>query len=111
MKSDQPHDENVAAITARLEKTRKALKMKPGAFADAAGIGRSTYSNWKKGKGRPELTQALKLCKAHGLTLDWIYRGILEGVSKRVWDAITSYKDDQATPSKTMERRPFANRS
>lgn len=110
MNSLPPAPDSVPLVIERLELTRKALKKRPSEFADAAGVARSTYSNWKNGKGRPELTQALKLCAVYGLTLDWIYRGIMEGLPARVWDAITSYKEISPSPSVPMANRPFRKR-
>lgn len=68
------------AVSARLELTRDALGLSGREFAGAAGIGDSTYSNYKKAKRRPEIDHALRLCDRFELTLDWIYRGDPSGL-------------------------------
>jgi transcriptional regulator with XRE-family HTH domain len=68
------------AVGARLELTREALNLSAREFAGAAGIGDSTYSNYKKAIRKPSLDHALKLCDRFELTLDWIYRGDPSGL-------------------------------
>lgn len=63
-------------IVRRLEFLREALEIKTQkAFLKPAHISASAYSNWKKGDWRPDLDQALNLCKVYPITLDYIYRG------------------------------------
>jgi len=68
------------AVAARLRRTRTATGLSQSQFADAAGIARNTYNQHESGERLPSLEEALKLCSVYGLTLDWIYRGILAGV-------------------------------
>jgi transcriptional regulator with XRE-family HTH domain len=39
-----------------------------------ASVSPTAFSNWLNGS-RPQLDQAIKLCDAYDLTLDWIYFG------------------------------------
>lgn len=73
-----------AVIGERLVRARLALGLTQSELADAAGIGRNTYNQWERGKGRPGLGEALKLCDKFGLTLDWIYRGDPSGLPFRI---------------------------
>ena len=71
-------------ISKRLIATREALGLRPSQFCEAAGIPRTTYSNWESGEKRPGLSAAIKLVKVHGLTLDWIYLGDPSGLPTRI---------------------------
>jgi transcriptional regulator with XRE-family HTH domain len=79
-----PKSMTIEAIADRLAKTRKALGLTPSEFADGAGIKRNTYSQWESAKGRPQIDQAIALCKKYGLTLDWIYFGTPDGLPLRL---------------------------
>jgi transcriptional regulator with XRE-family HTH domain len=69
------------SIGERLELIRYALGKNQRAFANAAGVGGSTYSQYKTGTNGPALEEAHKLCDRWGLTLDWIYRGDARGLA------------------------------
>ena len=75
---------SVEEIADRLEATRSALGMTAIEFARAAGISIAAYSNWVNARGRPGLTQAIRLATVHGLTLDWIYFGDASGLPLRI---------------------------
>lgn len=107
MKSSGQHPESVPAVIERIIRVQLSLELPPSVFADRAGIGRSTYSNWRAGTSRPELNQAMKLCDTYGLTLDYIYRGKLECLSARILDALAAHKKRQAEAKKTIEHISF----
>lgn len=68
-----PQPENVA-IGQRLLWSRLALNMQTqGEMADSVGIARNTYTAWEVGSRKITLNGALAICKAHGLSMDWIY--------------------------------------
>lgn len=102
-------------IAERLELTREALELTPSQFADEAGIGRSTYSNWvpkgnKTGeRTRPGLPEAIKLCKRYHLTLDWIYLGRREALSYALMRKIEAVERAKRAPTQivavTSQRR------
>lgn len=71
-------------IAKRLRATRDALDLSQVALCKAAGIKQSTYNQWERGKGRPCLDDAIKLCDALALTLDWIYFGDASGLPLRI---------------------------
>lgn len=64
-----------AEVAARLLLTREVVGLKQGAFAERAGIAANTYNQQEKGEKLPSLENAIALCDAYDLTLDWIYRG------------------------------------
>jgi DNA-binding XRE family transcriptional regulator len=75
-----PHLRTVPAISHRLRLTRLALGLDQTELCQRAGIARNTWNQWEKGKGRPQLDEAMKLVDAFGLTLDWIYLGDVNGL-------------------------------
>jgi DNA-binding XRE family transcriptional regulator len=81
-----------AAVAMRLQLTRDALGIKQGAFAEAADIRPNTYNQYEKGKNLISLEEAHKLCDAHNLTLDWIYRGDQSGLRASLADAIKAIR-------------------
>lgn len=68
-------------IAQRLRATRTALGLNARALCQAVELGESTYSQWERGLRFPEVLQMLPLCDRFGLTLDWIYRGHIGGLS------------------------------
>lgn len=44
------------------------------------GITPSAWNNYERGANRISLDQALKICRATGISLDWIYRGLRAGM-------------------------------
>ena len=71
-------------IARRLVQTRLSLGLSQAEFGRRAGIAANTLNQWERAKGRPGLDQALLLCEAFGLTLDWIYRGDPSGLPFRI---------------------------
>lgn len=71
---------SIDAIAARLEATRRVLDLSQTQLCLRAGLATNTYNQWERGKGRPQLDEAMKLCDTFGLTLDWIYRGDPSGL-------------------------------
>lgn len=68
------------AIGIRLRITREAIGLNQVKFARAAGLSAAAYNQLEKGKSRPSIDAAIRLCKAHRLTLDWIYMGDNSGL-------------------------------
>ncbi len=87
---------SVDAIGERLLLTRQALGLAQGVFAVRAGLAHNTYNQYETGKKRPSVQNAIALCEAYDLTLDWIYRGDNSGLPMRLWDAIKSLRSARA---------------
>jgi transcriptional regulator with XRE-family HTH domain len=62
-------------VGARLDLTRQALGKEPAEFCRLYGLKLNTFSQWISGDRLINLSDAVKLCGAIGVTLDWIYRG------------------------------------
>jgi plasmid maintenance system antidote protein VapI len=45
------------------------------ALARSLGLSKQGWNEYLKGKNRVPIDVALRLCRRHGLTLDWLYRG------------------------------------
>jgi transcriptional regulator with XRE-family HTH domain len=58
----------------RLRLTREAMRFSQKDFAQKAGVNEISYNQWENGAVYPPVDSAIKLCKAHHLTLDWIYQ-------------------------------------
>ena len=67
-------------IGRRLIATREAVGMSQAELCRLADIKPNAYNQWERGHGRPSLEQAVRLVRALGITLDWIYLGNLAGV-------------------------------
>jgi transcriptional regulator with XRE-family HTH domain len=80
----------LSAVAARLRMTREAFGLEQGEFADRAGIARNAYNQYEQAKRLPRLDQATLLCEVYGLTLDWIFRGEMDGLPFNVVKTLQS---------------------
>lgn len=81
MSIDEPE---YAEIGGRLKAIRCGFsELKQAAWAGKHGFGTTQYNNWEKGIRRIPVEAAEILCDRYGLTLDAIYRGRMDGVSKQ----------------------------
>lgn len=71
---------SMEAIAKRLVATRHAFRLNQGDFAQRANIAHNTYNQYEHAKKRPSIDNAIALCEAYDLTLDWIYRGDPSGL-------------------------------
>lgn len=85
----------------RLRAVRKSLDWKQYEFAEAAGIGKTTYNNWEKGIQFPSVDQAALLCERHGLTMDFIYLGRLDALPTSLSKALSSIPMERAASKST----------
>jgi transcriptional regulator with XRE-family HTH domain len=91
--STPPEHYATAAIGQRLLLTRQALGIGgQGDFAARAGIGATAYNQYETGRKRPSIENAIALCDAYDLTLDWIYRGDPSGLTYELGDAIKALR-------------------
>lgn len=68
------------AIAERLKLTREALGLNQAAFARLTGIEPQAINNYETGLRGISVDQAIKICAATGVSLDWIYRGLSAGL-------------------------------
>jgi transcriptional regulator with XRE-family HTH domain len=88
---------STAEVTARLKTTRKALKLSQAALCRLTGISPQAWNNVETGDARIGLDNAIQLCDATGLTLDWVFRGIRSGMSTEIRTAIAEQETAEAT--------------
>lgn len=79
----------------RLRVTRLALGMAQNEFAARAGIAANTYSMYESGDQLITVENALAMCEAHGLTMDWLYRGIPGDLPHKLATAVIALLDVQ----------------
>lgn len=73
---EQTNPESLKAIGDRLRRTRLAMKMQQATWCRYVGIEPPAWNNFEKGIRRISVDNALKVCRATGVSLDWIYRGM-----------------------------------
>lgn len=96
-----------AEIARRLRATRLALGLRPTQLCEATGIGTSTYSQWEAGLRMPDVLQILPICERFGLTLDWIYRAQISGLT---YDLASKIQAELAKdPSPDSDGKPSAS--
>lgn len=78
IRGNDPH--SLAAVAERMKLTRLALGLSQAAIGRLAGIEPQAWNNNERARGRISLDQAIKLCIATGVSLDWIYRGEMRGL-------------------------------
>lgn len=77
---ESENDSAFREIGERLALTRRALGLRQNVFAERAGIAQSAYSQHETGVRRPSIENAISLCEAYDITLEWIYRGDMRGL-------------------------------
>ncbi|MBA2126697.1 hypothetical protein DLM45_10785 [Hyphomicrobium methylovorum] len=85
------------AIGRRLALTRQVLGLQQNEFCERAKIAANTYNQYEKGKKRPSVENAIRLCEAYHLTLDWIFRGDPSGLRYETADAIKAARAARAS--------------
>jgi transcriptional regulator with XRE-family HTH domain len=88
--SDTADPHSKASIGHRLQLTRHALGLNQTEFAERARISRTAYNQYESGEKRPSVENAISLCDAYNLTLDWIYRGDPSGLRYQTAEALKS---------------------
>ncbi|WP_425277805.1 helix-turn-helix domain-containing protein [Roseivivax isoporae] len=73
-----------AEIGARLRRLREtyAPELTQRAWAEKHGFNPTQYNNWEKGSRRITVDEAERLCDQYDLTLDFVYRGKVSGLSE-----------------------------
>lgn len=93
------HPESLEAIKYRLRLLRLALGLNKSAMAERVGTSPQAWGNWENtiNPHRISIDEALKVCRASGASLDWIYRGDLSTVPHSLAQKIVE-ADNQGTP-------------
>jgi len=77
--ADNPEPTSVVEIAARLALTREALGKTQAELCRITGISTQKWNNAETGDNRISIPDATRLCRATGVTMDWIYRGVRQG--------------------------------
>jgi DNA-binding XRE family transcriptional regulator len=75
-----PMPDKTQVIADRLRATREALGLKAVELCRAIDCSPTRWSNYETGRQRITEEIAIRLCDVYGLTLDWIYRGRVDGL-------------------------------
>lgn len=100
-----PPPESTAAVAERLRLTRLAFGMKKATWCRLVGISQPAWAGVEGTKNTPAmnriaLDQALLICRATGVSLDWIYRGNRDGLPMKLALALREVEaQDGATTS------------
>jgi len=68
----------------RLRLTREALGLSQAELCRRVGISPAAWNNAETGDNRLGVDNAMELCKATGVTLDWIYLGHRAGLPQKL---------------------------
>src|SRR5262249_30852518 len=77
--------DEIQEIGDRLRLTREALKKNQADWCRMVGIEQQAWNNYERGRRRISLDHALKVVKATGVGLDWIYRGISKDLPQDIF--------------------------
>ena len=80
------NSKNIDPVARRLALTREIFGLTEKEFAERAGVLLGRYHQWESGSTPISLSSAVALCAAHGVTLDWLYRGKIQGLP--LWLAV-----------------------
>jgi transcriptional regulator with XRE-family HTH domain len=75
-------------VAERLRRTREAMKLNQADWCRLVGIEPQAWNNYERGRNRISIDQALKVCQATGASLDWIYRGLADGLTLKLATAL-----------------------
>lgn len=74
-RAEAPNATSLAEIAKRLILLRKSLGYTQAFMANLIGASPQAWGNYEQGLRRIRIDEALLLCGATGVTLEWIYRG------------------------------------
>ncbi len=89
MVSSEEAPESMRSVAARLRITRLAFGMKKAAWCRFVGITPQAWENVEgsersPAKNRISIDQALLVCRATGVDMNWIYQGITAGLPQKL---------------------------
>ncbi len=96
--ADNPEPTSVVEIAARLALTRQALGKSQAELCRMTGISTQKWNNAETGDNRISIPDATRLCRATGVTMDWIYRGVRANLPSVLLEAIARQENAQPRP-------------
>jgi transcriptional regulator with XRE-family HTH domain len=88
MAKHPPVSEFDAAAGRRLTAARRALNLTQAELADALAISPGAIGNYEQGKRTPDPAVMARFCLLYGVTMDFLYRGVLAGLPGTLLDAM-----------------------
>jgi DNA-binding XRE family transcriptional regulator len=88
------------AVGEHLRAVREVLGLAQGEFGRRAGLATNTYNMIENGTKMPSVLTAIAICDAHGLTLDYVFRGDpsdLAPTIRRALDALHTARHQSPT--------------
>lgn len=76
--------ESPEAVAERLEEIRLALDWPRKKIAEAINLSSSGWSNIQSMKQNITVPQACELCRVAGVSMDFVYRGLLTGLTREM---------------------------
>lgn len=72
----------------RLTLSLEAVGLRQADVARALGVSQSKLGNWMRGDNYPDEYLMTVLCDRYGLTMDWLYRGVIYGLPGELADGL-----------------------
>ncbi len=89
----------------RLSLTRVALGYgNQAAFASALGMSPQRWNAYEKGREPLPMPVALQLCATYGVNLDWLFRGLKDGLPSRLRAEIDKLEAGTNNPRQRRRR-------
>lgn len=79
-KKNLPHASTKEEVCKRLVLLRLARGMKQKEIAAEVGLGVTQWANYEKHERMPNIQDMIRLAEAQGVTLDYIYRGVMSSL-------------------------------
>lgn len=90
--------ESKEAVSERLKMTREALGLSQAEWCRLTEIATNTWNNYERCVARISLEEAMKVTRATGVGLDWIYRGEEAMLPARILEGIRRLRAETRTP-------------
>lgn len=91
-------------VAARLQLTLEALDLRQADVAATLGISQSKLGNWLRGDTYPNEFLMALFCDRYGVTMDWLYRGLIYGLPSAVADGLAKARRETPAPPPAAPR-------
>jgi len=96
--ADSPEPTSLKDIAERLILTREALGKNQAELCRITGISTQKWNNAEAKRNRLSIPDATRLCRATGVTMDWIYRGVRTGLPALILEALAKAENTPRRP-------------
>jgi len=84
--------EHIRFVAQQFERAMEALNITQADVARALGKSPSLIGNWKRGDNYPDAHLMSVFCDRYNVSMDFIYRGVISGLSKEMADGLARAK-------------------